>query len=158
MTATYPGTTSPGFTTKVDGTSTVLAADPNRIQEEVIAIEATLGVNPHMSTTPSSGGTFIASATTFADLSTRLANIETGIVSDAHTQYVKNTGGSTITISSGSVKGIVVKANASQSANIQEWQNSSGTALAYVNPTGGVVDTVLTPNVNNLFVLNYVFG
>lgn len=32
--------------------------------------------------------------------------------------------------------GLVVKAHASQTANLQEWQNSSGTALSSVGPTG----------------------
>lgn len=33
-------------------------------------------------------------------------------------------------------KGLIVKAAASQTANLQEWQNSSGTALAYVDKDG----------------------
>jgi hypothetical protein len=43
--------------------------------------------------------------------------------------------------------GIVVKANASQSANLQEWQDSSGTALATISPSG-----VLTLPSNSLAV------
>ncbi len=34
--------------------------------------------------------------------------------------------------------GLVVKAPASQSANLQEWQNSSGTALSVIRPNGGI--------------------
>jgi len=33
-------------------------------------------------------------------------------------------------------KGLIIKAAASQSANLQEWQNSSGTALAYMDASG----------------------
>ncbi|HZU25390.1 MAG TPA: hypothetical protein VFA04_07700 [Bryobacteraceae bacterium] len=38
---------------------------------------------------------------------------------------------------SASSKGLIVTGAASQSANLQEWQNSAGTALSYVNATGG---------------------
>ena len=157
MAASYPGTAKV-FSTKIDGSSVVLAADPNSIQDEVLAIESTLGTNPQISTTPSSSGTFVSTSTTFSDVNARLANIEIGIVSDAHTQYVKNTGAGVITISSGASKGLVVRGNASQSANLQEWQNSSSTVLAYVTPAGGIVDTKLTVDLNNLYVLDYVFG
>jgi hypothetical protein len=36
-------------------------------------------------------------------------------------------------------KGVVVRGHASQTANLQEWQNSSATALAYVSALGGSV-------------------
>jgi len=39
-------------------------------------------------------------------------------------------------------KGLVIQAKASQTANLQEWQNSAGTALASVS-AGGVVKTVV---------------
>lgn len=38
-----------------------------------------------------------------------------------------------------SYKGIVVTASASQSVNLQEWQNSSGTALSAIGPNGNLV-------------------
>lgn len=155
--ANYPN--SPiTFTTKVDGTTVVQASDPNLIQSEVIAIGTAIGLTPFTSTTPSSSGSFNAYSTQFSDLNARLANIETGIVADVHTQYIKRTGGETITASASSVKGLVIKGASSQSANLQEWQNSSGTAVAYVTPAGGLVDTKLTNDINNLYVLNYVFG
>ena len=43
---------------------------------------------------------------------------------------------SSITTSSAGTKGLVVRGAASQSANLQEWQNSAGTARAYVTPLG----------------------
>lgn len=43
-----------------------------------------------------------------------------------------------LTCTSASLKGLVVKAAASQSANLQEWQNSSGTALSVIRPNGGI--------------------
>ncbi len=45
--------------------------------------------------------------------------------------------------STGTVKGLVVRAAGSQTANLQEWQNSSGTALASVNASGQLTATGL---------------
>jgi len=47
----------------------------------------------------------------------------------------------TIQIDAAAHKGLIVKAAASQTANLQEWQNSSGTALASVGSDGGAVFT-----------------
>lgn len=146
------------FTTKVNNTDTVDASHPNSIQSEVVATQSILGENPHISTTPSSSGTFTSVSTTFATLNARLENIETGIVADTHTQYLKKSGGGTITSSSSSAKPLIVKGASSQTANLQEWQNSSGTAVAYVDASGALVDSKMTADINNLYVLNYVFG
>jgi len=99
--ATYPGSVR-SFTTKVDVTGIVYAAHPNDLQDEVIAIESILGVTPSLSTTPNAGGTFTATTTSFATVSARLANIETGIVADVHTQYVNKTNGTVTTASTAS--------------------------------------------------------
>ncbi len=42
------------------------------------------------------------------------------------------------TCTSASLKGLVVKAAASQSAALQEWQDSSGTLLSCIRPNGGI--------------------
>lgn len=47
-------------------------------------------------------------------------------------------------ISSASAVGAIIRGAASQSANLQEWQNSSGTALAYVTSSGGIASATLT--------------
>ena len=49
---------------------------------------------------------------------------------------VSNAGGSTITASGATVKPLVLKGFASQTANLQEWQNSTGTVLANVDASG----------------------
>ena len=49
---------------------------------------------------------------------------------------VSNAGGSTITASGATVKPLVLKGFASQTANLQEWQNSSGTVLAKIDASG----------------------
>lgn len=139
MAASYPSSVKV-FTTKANTTDVIDSSHPNSIQDEVVAIENTLGVSPNVSTTPSSGGTFNATSNTFSDVSARLANIETGIVSDAHTQYIRKTSDSANVITTGSAatKGLIVKGSASQSANLQEWQNSSGTVVTAIGPTGAL--------------------
>ena len=109
MAATYPANIR-SFTSKTDIQDIVYASHPNALQEEVVAIESILGVTPSLSTTPSSSGTFNATATTFATVSARLANIETGIVADTHTQYVKKADGAvtSASTSSGVVRNIYV--------------------------------------------------
>lgn len=51
---------------------------------------------------------------------------------------VSRVGGSTITASGSGVKGLVVKAAAGQTANLQEWQASSGAVAASISATGGL--------------------
>jgi hypothetical protein len=116
--AVYPAGIK-SFTTKVNITDIVDESHPNLLQEEVVAIETILGVTPSLSTTPSSGGTFNATATTFASVSARLANIETGIVADTHAQYLKKVDSSVTTASTSA--GVVRNIFASTS-----------------NPTGGI--------------------
>lgn len=45
----------------------------------------------------------------------------------------------TITSDAATRKPLAIKAHASQSANLQEWQNSSGTALASVSSAGNII-------------------
>ena len=135
MTASYPSSIR-SFSTKRNTLDIVDAADPNSIQEEVIAIEGILGVNPNISTAPLSTGTFVTTSTAYTNLTARLANIETGIVSDSHTQYIRRTGNETITNATASNVALTVKGAASQTADIQQWKNSSGTVLASIEADG----------------------
>lgn len=137
MTATYPASIA-SFSTKVNVIDPIDASHPNLLQDEVIAIEGILGINPNISTTPSSGGTFNAASNPFLTVSARLANIETGIVSDTHVQYIKKAGdtGNIITAGAATTKPLILKGAASQSANLLEWHNSSGTVLSYIDNLG----------------------
>lgn len=101
MPASYPSAIRV-FSAKVNITDIVDASHPNSVQEEVVAIQTTLGVLPATSTTPSASGTFTATSTAYATLNQRLANIETGIVADTHTQYVKKVNGAVTTASTAS--------------------------------------------------------
>jgi hypothetical protein len=116
--ASYPSSIRV-FSTKVNITDIVDASHPNSVQEEVVAIQTTLGVLPATSTTPSASGTFTATSTAYATLNQRLANIETGIVADTHTQYVKKVDGTVTTAST-------------SSAVVRNIHVSTG------NPTGGI--------------------
>lgn len=92
MPASYPASVRL-FSTKRDINDVIFAEHPNSLQEEIAAIQTFTGLNPHISTAPNPAGTFIATASVFASLAARLANIETGVVSDSHTQYLRLTGG-----------------------------------------------------------------
>ena len=118
MAASYPASTVV-FTTKQNIVDIVDASHPNIIQDEIVAIESTLGVSPNLSTTPSPSGSFVATSTSFASVSARLANLETGVVADTHTQYIKKVNGTVTTASTSS--GVVRNIYTSTS-----------------NPTGGI--------------------
>ena len=57
----------------------------------------------------------------------------------------------------GSLKNLVVKAHASQTANITEWQNSAGTAMSVIDSTGRIGIGATSPTAN-LHVTNAAGG
>lgn len=139
MAAVYPSSIKV-FQPKTNITDVVEAAHVNTLQEETAAMQGVIGVSPNVSTSPSPTGTFNASSFPFATVVARLANIETGIVSDSHTQYIRKsaTSDNIITPSTTATKGIVVKASVGQTANLQEWQDSSGTVVTAIGPSGAL--------------------
>lgn len=147
MAASYP-TSVAVFGTKQNVVDIIDASHPNSIQDEVIATQATLGTNPTLSTTPSPSGTFVASSTSFATVSARIANIETGVVADSHSQYIRKASDTSNTIIPAAVgnKGLVIRAAAGQTANLQEWQNSAGTAVTAINASGSITGVVSQTN------------
>jgi len=146
--ASYPSQVAL-FPTHVNITDIIDAAHPNNIQSEVVAIETIVGTDPSTSTTPNPSGTFNASSSTYLTLKDRIANIETGIVSDSHTQYLRKNAdsGNVITPSGSGVKGLVVKARSDQTANLQEWQLSDGTVVSFINKDGNFIG-IASGNVN----------
>ena len=134
MTASYPGSVRT-FTPKVNIVDLIQAADPNSLFEEVTAIESVIGTSPSIATAAVASG-WANTATDYTTISGRIANIEKGIVADTHTQYVKVAGGSTVVTSDAGVTGLIIKGSVSQSANLQEWQDSTGTVVAYVDASG----------------------
>jgi hypothetical protein len=152
MAAAYP-TGIASFINKVNVTDIIDASHPNSLQDEVVATQNTLGTEPNRSTSPSSGGTFNATTNLYSTVGARLNNIEVGVVSDAHTQYLRKAGdtANVITVGLAATKGLVVRGAASQSANLLEFQNSSSTVLSYINSAGAFVGTITPPDltVNN---------
>jgi hypothetical protein len=150
MAASYPSSVRV-FTTKANVTDTVDASHPNSLQEEVVAIENALGLNPSTSTSPNPSASFNASSTAFATVSARLANIETGVVADSHTQYLRKTadGASTNKIQTGTTtnRGLIVQGFLNQTANLQEWQDSIGVIQAAVQPDGTYTGKVLASQI-----------
>jgi hypothetical protein len=139
MTAQYPSNLA-AFTTHNDVTDIIYASHPNTIQDEVFAVENVLGTSPQLSTTPSPSGTFQATSTAFSTVGARLANIETGIVADTHTQYLRKAADASnvITPTSGGISGLVITAASGQTANLQEWRNASNVVIAYVDANGNL--------------------
>ena len=157
MTASYPSSVRP-FTTKTNILSVIDAADPNSLQEEVVAIETTLGVNPALSTSVVSTDTFLNTSSQYSTVALRLANIERGIVGDSHTQYVRKTGNDTIVNAAASSIGLTVRGATSQSANLTEWKTSAGTTVASVSPVGKISASNLdAPEVDQVMILS-IFG
>jgi hypothetical protein len=146
--ATYPSQIKT-FVNKSNVVDLIDASHPNLLQEEVSAIQTVIGTTPARSTTPSASGTFIATQTDFDNVKLRLANIETGIVADTHSQYIKKTsdGSNVIIPTNASTKGITVRGFQAQTANLQEWQQT--VAVTNVVAAGGGV----TFTANNNFVI-----
>lgn len=134
MVAAYPSSIAV-FPTHHDLTDIIDAADPNNIQTELVAVENALGIGINVSTTPSSAGSFTNTSTTYSNLAARLANIETGIVADTHTQYVKN--------SAYTAKGaILVGQTAGNPATLPVGPNGSYLAADNTQPNGVGWETV----------------
>lgn len=137
MAPAYPTGIS-SFINKVNVVDIIDASHPNTLQDELTATQNTLGTEPNRSTTPSPTGTFNGASNLFSTVGLRLNNIEVGVVSDAHTQYLRKAGDTTniITVGVATTKGLIIKGAASQSANLQEWQNTGGTVLSSIDSAG----------------------
>lgn len=134
MTASYPSSVK-SFTTKVDFVDSVLAIHVNDLQDEVNAIQTTLGT----SIRTSSGwvGAFDTTTVTWNNVKDRISNIEYGLKT-VFDNYVSSAGGSTITSSAIGIVSLNIKARASQTANLVEFRNSSNTVVSNVDAAGEI--------------------
>lgn len=155
MAAVYPGSVR-SFTTKVNNVDIIDAAHPNLLQEEVVAIQSTLGTNPQVSSGLS--GTYVGVSTEFATLDDRLTNIEKGITGDVHNQYAKLAGGSIITASGSAVVPLTIKGAVGQTANLQEWRDSNNNVVAAILADGTISDASAVAEHDNIYVISWVFG
>lgn len=153
MAASYP-TSVRSFSTKVDFVTPVVAADPNSLQEEVVAIESILGLTPNISTYNSPSGVFQTSATTFNTVALRLANIEQGIVADTHIQYLKRYGNETIINTDPTKVTFTIKAQTGQTASLLAFQDALGNTVGAISPAGALtISAFSSPEINNAQVL-----
>lgn len=136
-TSSWPGTV-PTYTDKVDNTDVVYAAHPNQLQADVRAIALNLGTNPHTSTSVTATDSFNPVSNAYATVSARLANIEKGVVGDSHSQYVKVSGGSIIRPADTTTVNVTLRAQTSQTANLQEWRKADNTVGSYVDANGNL--------------------
>ncbi len=150
MAASYPSQVRV-FTTKQNIVDTVDASHPNSLQEEVVAIESTLGLNPATSTTPNPSGTFNTSSNNFGTVSARLANVEVGVVADSHTQYLRkiSDGAQSNKISAGvaSNRPLILQGALNQEVNLLEFQGSGNEIIAGVTPDGTFTGKTLAANI-----------
>jgi hypothetical protein len=139
--ATYPSQLKT-FQNKSNTTDIIDASHPNTIQDELAAVQSTLGTVPFRSTTQTASADFLSTSTDFDSVTLRLANIEKGLVVDSHSQYIRKTADSAnvLTPINASTKGFVIKAFSGQTANLQEWQGVA-TITNVVAAGGGVTYT-----------------
>ena len=139
--ATYPSQLKT-FQNKSNTTDIIDASHPNTIQDELAAVQSTLGTVPYRSTTQTASADFLSTSTDFDTVTLRLANIEKGLVVDAHSQYIRKTAdnANVVTPTNASTKGFVIKAFSGQTANLQEWQGVA-TITNVVAAGGGVTYT-----------------
>ena len=133
--AYYPSTVKNDFSTKVNFTDTILASHVNDLQGEVTSVETYIGTSPHVS----GGwvGSFDQITTTWNTLKDRIQNIEYGL-GTAYNNFTSILGGSTIQSSTTGTISLVIKAKASQTANLLELQLSDGTVVSKVDASGNI--------------------
>jgi hypothetical protein len=130
MTASYPGSVR-NFLARVDLVDTVIADNVNSLQEELKAVQTTLG-SAATGTSPLAStysGTF-ATTTTWTTLSDRITNIESGLVNG-----VGAAGTFTINVNrlSGGTSGYALIANGSGVA--PSWQALPSSYVSLINGT-----------------------
>ena len=139
MAAQYPGQITTQLVNKIDLTDIVFARDVNDAYDEIKALQTTVGVTP---TVPGGWGTGNwATPDSFPNVAARIKNLENLGVA-LNTTAVRTTGGSTITASTASVVPLVLKGAASQTGNLLELQNSSGTVIGRVTSAGTLVAAI----------------
>lgn len=138
MTAAYPNAVQTNFITHVNTTEIIDASHPNTIQAEVVAIESTLGTIPATTVFPSSGFSSAPSNSGITTVAGRLNNIEAGVIGDVHTQYVRKAADSSNAIvpAAATNVGLAIQAASGQTAHLQDWKNSSGVVVSYIDANG----------------------
>jgi hypothetical protein len=134
MSASYPGS-SVSFTPRVDLTDTVVANDVNSLYAEVTAIANTVGLTPQTRSANWGIGSFSSANTSFSTVASRIQNAENGVFTVIN-DYVRLSGGSVVLPTGTSTVNLALRAATSQTANLLEARNSSGTVVASIGPAG----------------------
>lgn len=135
MAAQYPSAITSQLIKKVDLSSVVYAADVNDAYDEIVAIQTVVGSNP---ASPGTWGSAEwAEPAAFSTVSARIKNLENGAYF-LQRRFVSKLGGSVIQPSTASTKGLILKGASSQTGNLLELQNSSGTVLGSISSSGTV--------------------
>ena len=130
---TYPGALdtfiNPISTTDLSDPTIPHASQHANINDAVKAVETELGVNPRG-----------ASATVVARLDANdvRAATKAPLASPTFTGTVTDNGNLVLTNQVAGTIAAVVKGAASQTANLQEWQNSAGAIMSYFTSTGSL--------------------
>ena len=127
--ATFPGHVRT-FSPKVDLVDYILADHINSLQNEVVAIESTLGDNDGARTSDYSSSRQFVRTTNWTTLTARLLNIEAGLINGVpNSPYVRTSGGSAIQPVSGTI-GITLQRNTGTD-NLLEARPTSGSPLNF---------------------------
>jgi hypothetical protein len=141
--ATYPDNLA-SFTAVRNGEDTVQAQHVNVAYEEISATQTELGTNAADRSGAWSATPLVISSLSFSDVKSRIDNVENGAYY-SQTSLVNKAGGTTITPSTSSTKGLIIKGAASQSAHLLEFQvDGSTTAISYFRNDG----TFFTPTID----------
>jgi len=141
--ATYPSGTNPGFVHRANTVDIVDATDINNMMDEITIIEQTVGANPAVGSNATSSSSYTTPTGTFGTVAARLNNLEAGIVTDTHTQYIRKTSdnANVITTPNTTTKGLTIKGVSGQSVVLQDWQSNTGSTLASVDQSGNLTAT-----------------
>jgi hypothetical protein len=91
---------------------------------------------------PSVGSLWVDSDETASQLNTNDFLLKAD--ASAASGYVSKVGGDTVVASGAAVKPLILKGASAQTANLQEWQDSTGAVVASVSPTGNIVGSGMT--------------
>lgn len=140
---TFTGSTTP-ILTATGGTIQSIATGANPLVTMASAHGLTTGdlVTLAGTTGGTYNGTFVVASTPLTTTFTITSALTAGQAGAAGT--VSDPAQASITARSAGTTGLIIRAAASQSANITEWQNNSGTILSRVTSSGAFVTTSLT--------------
>lgn len=137
-TTVYPNNIAsfPASNPRIDGVSIVTAIDVNSTYQEIIAVESTLGTNPQTrpAATPWTTSTPLDTTTVFTTVRDRISNIENG-VNIVYNDYVKKSGGTTISSTTATTVGLTLAPGAGQTADLLQ-AVVGGVTIMKIDKTG----------------------